>query len=196
MNRASRLALLTLGWLSGCTLFGGEQKPDAPPEERHLDVVDERGPFDPSQAVDDPGEQPGLDVDAEGTRETGPSKAPAAQAGDLRAGMEEDVETPEQAEELKSERHAEVRRTDESQSASDERAKVAIARNPPPSEGAQEDPPFLTAADLAFDALLVFAAAGVVALASALVRRLGRRGRWIGAAAALALAGVAVWWIA
>jgi hypothetical protein len=171
------LAGMALALCPSCGLLGsGEESFEGPPSASsdRVPVVDDVGPFDPSEAVDDDdGSVVLADTDdpTDGgafsdTAADGGSKTEAAEneAGDRELGTEaEPVADPAEVAAREEEQRREVEQVE--RSAGDEDVqKAELAENPPPEPVTESEPAWTKALDIALEVLIV---AGAAALLSA-----------------------------
>lgn len=153
MPRRALLVVLAAGLCWACPLLGSEEEPVAEGPTESVDripVVDDTGPFDPSEAVDDDDGAVVLDdtddpTDAGAFSDEDPRRARAVEASAAKGEKSENERekgsepgadgepVADEAEAAAREQHKkeEVERADES-GADDDKEKVELGHNPPP----------------------------------------------------------------
>jgi hypothetical protein len=177
------LGNLALALCASCPMLESRQETfEGTPtqSEDRIPVVDDVGPFDPSEAVDDDDGAVELadkddPTDREAFSDTDGGASPASEGGENeRAGDEpeergESVATPAEVEALKEERSREVERADAGAGDEDEQ-KEALAENPPPEPVRESEGAWAGVLDLALETLLVAGLAAVLAAAVVFAR--------------------------
>jgi hypothetical protein len=184
MNARSRLllALAAIGLASSCPLLGSEEEPfeGSPAEgEDRVPVVDDVGPFDPSEAVDDDDGAVVLadtddPTDGDAFRSEDGGSPPTEAAENERAGAElgssrEPVAGPAEVEAKKEQHEEQVERAEEGPGDEDQ-AKIELGHNPPPEPARESEPAWDEALDYALEALIVAAFAALLAAAIVFAR--------------------------
>ena len=175
------LAGMTLALCASCLGFEEEPFEGAPSASAdRVPVVDDVGPFDPSEAVDDDDGSVVLadtddptdsgafsDTDAEGEAKT---EGGENERGDDELGAEEEaVAEPEEVAEKEQERSQEVEQIEESAGDEDEQ-KAELVQNPPPEPVAESEGLGTKTLDLALEGLIVAIAAALLSAAIVFAR--------------------------
>ncbi len=179
-SRGGLLPAAALALCCSCPILGSDEEPPAGAPSASMDrvpVVDDVGPFDPSEAVDDDdgpvvlaGKDDPTDQDAFEEDATEAADAAENERGDGEPGAPgEDVAQPAEVAARERERKRDLERAEEAGGDEDER-KAELGHNPPPEPATESEPAWLRPLELALETLIVACVAALLSAAIVFAR--------------------------